>query len=141
MRGQASTVKPSNPKVVDEFMNTFSHPLLPVAMAVREAILRADPNIGEEIKWNAPAFFFSGTMQEGNPKEYRRYLVVFNFHRKDCLRLVFWHGDRAADKSGFLQGDYPDGRRLGMISSTEDLALKSTALRNALRAQIKYLAA
>ncbi|MBK7783115.1 MAG: hypothetical protein IPJ57_01270 [Gemmatimonadetes bacterium] len=66
---------------------------------MRRAILAADARIGEEIKWNAPAFFYTGPMAPFDPKEYRRHLVVFNFYRQDGLRLVFWHGDRAKDRT------------------------------------------
>src|SRR5215831_5735689 len=82
--------------------------------------LEADPEIEEEIKWNAPTFFFTGHMKPSDPKEYKRYLVVFNLFKKDCIRLVFWGGARADDESGFLQGDYADGRRLAMFSSMQD---------------------
>jgi hypothetical protein len=82
-----------------------------------------DRSIGEEIKWNAPAFFYTGSMEPFDPKEYKR-------HRR---------GDRAEDKSGFLEGDYRDGRRLAMISSLEDLKAHKKALVAALKAQIDAL--
>lgn len=79
-------------------------------------------------------------MKPFNPKEYRRHLIVFNFFRKDCLRLVFWHGDRASDKSGFLEGKYPDGRRLAMLSSVAELKARKKALVEALKSQLKDIA-
>lgn len=75
------------------------------------------------------------------PKEFRRHLVVFNFYRKDCIRLVFWHGDRAKDKSGFLTGDYPDGRRLAIVSSAAELKARKKALAAVLKAQLKHIRA
>jgi len=33
--------------------------------------------------------FYAGEMKPFNPKEYKRYIVVFNLYRKDCIRLVF----------------------------------------------------
>jgi hypothetical protein len=50
---------------------------------------------------------------------------------------VFWRGDRAKDKSGFLEGDYADGRRLAHFSSAKDLAAGKTALVKTLKAQLK----
>ena len=120
-------------------MKSLEHPLSDLAQALRRTILAADHRIGEEIKWNAPAFFFTGAMKPFDPKEYRRHLVVFNFYRKDCLRLVFWHGDRADDKSGLLEGDYADGRRLATFFSPEDLNRRRKALVNALKAQLKHI--
>ena len=139
MLGKNQTTKPSDSAAVDAFMKTLKHPLADLAEALRRVILAVDPAIGEEIKWNAPAFFYTGPMEPFNPKEYRRHLVVFNFYRKHCLRLVFWRGDRANDKSRLLEGDYPDGRRLAHFSSLKDLTSRKKALANALKAQLKYM--
>ena len=66
-------------------------------------------------------------------------LVVFNFYRKDCIRLVFWRGDRANDKSGFLEGENPDGRSLAVLSSLEHLRSRKKALVAVLKAQLKQM--
>ena len=132
--------KPSDPEAVDAYMKKLKHPLAALTESLRQTILAADRSIGEEIKWNAPAFFYTGAMQPFDPKEYRRHLVVFNFFRKDCIRLVFWHGDRAKDKSGLLEGDYADGRRLAHISTAKDLAARKKALVAVLRAQLRHIA-
>lgn len=133
--------EPSDPEAVDAFLARHKHPLIHLAKAIRAAILAAAPGIGEEIKWNAPAFFFTGPMKPFPPKEFRRHLVVFNFYRRDCIRLVFWHGDRAKDKSGFLTGDYPDGRRLAIVSSAAELKARKKALAAVLKAQLKHIRA
>ena len=101
--------------------------------------MKADPKIGEEIKWNAPAFFYTGAMKPFAPKEYRRYLVIFNLFKKDCVRLVFWHGAEADDKSGFLEGDYADGRRLALFHDMKDVASKKKALQKTLKSQLERL--
>ena len=134
-----SVTKPSDPTAVDAYMQKLTHPLADLAAALRTAILAADVSIGEEIKWNAPAFFYTGPMKPFNPKEYRRHLAVFNFYRKDSIRLVFWHGDRANDRSGFLEGEYPDGRRLAVLESLEQLHRRKKALIAALKAQLKHM--
>jgi hypothetical protein len=100
------STKPSDSMSVDAYMAALKHPLAALASEVRKTILATHRSIGEEIKWNAPAFFYTGAMKPFNPKEYRRHLVVFNFFRKDALRLVFWHGDRAEEATGFLEGAY-----------------------------------
>jgi len=63
-----------------------------VVEALRQLILSTDPEIGEEVKWNAPTFFYSGEMRSFDPKEYKRYLIVFNLFKQDCIRLVFPSG-------------------------------------------------
>jgi hypothetical protein len=139
MPSPSTDTKPSNPSTVDSYMWSLKHPLSDLAEKLRQAIVAADPTIGEEIKWNAPAFFYTGPMKPFDAKEYRRHLVVFNFFRKDCIRLVFWRGDRAGDKSGLLEGDYADGRRLAHFSSLKELASRKTALTRALKSQLKHV--
>jgi len=136
---EAKTTKPSDSAAVDAYLNALKHPLAELAKKLRRAILAADRTIGEEIKWNAPAFFYTGPMKPFDPKEYRRHLVVFNFYRKDCIRLVFWHGDRANDKSGLLEGDYPDGRRLAHFADAKELTSRKKALTAVLKAQLKKI--
>jgi hypothetical protein len=131
--------KASDPAAVDAYLKVAKHPLLPVVVALRKIILKTDPQIGEEIKWNAPAFFYAGPMKPSDPKEYRRYLIIFNLAKKDCVRLVFWRGDRAGDKSGFLTGDYADGRRLATVASMIEVKTRTMALQAALRKQLKHL--
>ena len=101
------TTKPSEPDKVDAYMKKLKHPPKPIVEALREVILGIDDEIGEEIKWNKPTFFYGGPMKAFNPKEYRRYIVVFNLYRKDCIRLIFPSGAKIGDKSGLLEGDYP----------------------------------
>ncbi|OYU33011.1 MAG: hypothetical protein CFE39_00780 [Comamonadaceae bacterium PBBC2] len=134
-----ATTKPTDTAAVDAYMQTLKHPLADLAALLRKTILAADKSIGEEIKWNAPAFFFTGPMEPFNPKEYRRHLVVFNFYRKDCIRLVFWHGDRANDQTGFLEGAYSDGRRLAVLAGADELKDRKKAMLSALKAQLRHM--
>ena len=100
-----TTTKPSEPEKVDAFIKRLKHPLKDVVVSLRKIILEADSEIGEEIKWNAPTYFYTGEMEQSDPKLYKRYLIVFNLFKKDCIRLVFWGGAKVSDMSGFLQGD------------------------------------
>lgn len=133
------TTKASESAVVEAYMKRLRHPLADVVEALRQSILKADPEIGEEIKWNAPAFFYTGEMKPFDPKEYKRYLVVFNLFKKECIRLVFWGGAKADDKSGFLEGNYVDGRRLALFHDMKDVTSKKKALQNTLKLQLKHL--
>src|SRR5690349_19646028 len=107
---ESDSIKLSEPEAVDAYMKKLKHPLVKVVEALRKIILSADKEIGEEIKWNAPTFFYSEKMKPFNPKEYKRYIIVFNLYKKDCIRLVFPSGAKVNDTSGLLQGDYADGR-------------------------------
>ena len=55
--------KESDPEAVDAYMQKLKHPLADLAAALRSTILAPDKRIGEEIKWNAPAFFSMGPME------------------------------------------------------------------------------
>ena len=136
---QPALTKPSEPEKVDAYMQGLTHPLAKVVEALRKIILSTDREIGEEIKWNAPTFFYSGEMKPSNPKEYKRYLVVFNLYRKDCIRLVFPSGARVNDKSGLLEGNYADGRRLALFHNMEEVISKQTPLQSAIRKWLETL--
>lgn len=56
-------------EAVDSFIKKLKHPMKDVAKLLRETILSADKRIGEEIAWNAPAFYFNGKMKPFDPKE------------------------------------------------------------------------
>ncbi len=133
----AFTTKPSEPEKVDAYMNVLKHPLADVVEALRRIILSTDKEIGEEIKWNAPTFFYSGEMAPSDPKKYKRYIVVFNLFKKDCIRLVFPSGAKVDDASGLLEGEYADGRRLAMFSSMQEVKTKKAGLQRVIR---KWLA-
>jgi hypothetical protein len=133
------TTKPSEPDKVNAYMKRLKHPLTKVVAALRRTILKTDRSIGEEIKWNAPTFFYTGDMPASDPKQYRRYLVVFNLYRKDCIRLVFWGGAGVKDTSGFLEGDYADGRRLASFYNLKDVTSRRSNLQRVLRRQLKLL--
>jgi Domain of unknown function (DU1801). len=133
------STRPSDTAKVDAYMGKLVHPLSDVLQALRQVILAAQPEVGEEIKWNAPTFFFAGEMADSDPKEYKRYLIVSNLFQKDCIRLVFWQGGRVNDNSGFLEGDYKDGRRLAKFCSVLDVEAKKDRLMEIVREQIRLL--
>ena len=121
------SIKPSEPDKVNDYMKKLKHPLAAVVEALRRIIVSTDSEIGEEIKWNAPTFFYAGEMGPFNPKEYKRYIVVFNLYKKDCIRLVFPSGAKVKDTSGLLEGDYADGRRLALFYDLKDVKSKEKA--------------
>ena len=96
-------------------------------------------SIIEGIKWNAPTFFYAGEMGPFNPKEYKRYIVVFNLYKKDFIRLVFPSGANVGDASRLLQGDYADGRRLAMFYDLKDVKDKEKALQGIIKKWLSLL--
>jgi hypothetical protein len=134
-----SVTKASESEKVDAYVASLKQPLAQVVKNLRRIILSISNEIGEEIKWNAPTFFYAGPMKPTNPKEYRRYIVVFNLLRKDCIRLVFPSGAKVKDSSGLLEGDYADGRRLAMFYDVKDVRSKEKALRAVVTRWLKLL--
>ena len=134
-----STTKPSEPEKVNAYLRKLRHPLASVVKALRQIILHTDKEIGEEIKWNAPTFFCAGQMKPFDPKEDKRYIVVFNLYRQDCIRLVFPSGAKVKDPSGLLEGDYADGRRLAMFFGLKDVKAKQKALENVIGQWLQLL--
>lgn len=105
---------------------------------LRQIILSTDPDIGEEIKWNAPTFFYAGEMLPSDPKAYKKYIIVMNLHKGRIL-LVFPNGAKINDATGFLEGDYKDGRRLHYFKDMEDVLTHKNALQNVIKAWIKLV--
>jgi hypothetical protein len=137
--GTGKNIKPSEPEKVDAYMKAVKHPLKKLIENLRQIILDSDPSVGEEIKWNAPTFFYTGEMRPFNPKEYKRYIIVFNLFRKECIRLVFPSGAKLNDKLGLLEGDYADGRRLALFYSPEDVKSRGKDLQKLIKTWLKLL--
>jgi hypothetical protein len=131
--------KPSETEKVDEYMNKFQHPLKEVMEKLREFILSIDKTIGEEVKWNAPTFFYTGELKKSDPKVFKRYLIVSNVHRKDYIMLVLPHGADADDNSGFLEGEYTDGRRLLKFHDLKELESKKKQLKKVVKDLLKNI--
>jgi hypothetical protein len=122
------TSQASAPELVDVFLEKLKHPKRKELKALREIILQSHKEAGETIAWNAPAFFYTGKMVPFKPKEYKRYLLVSNYYRKDCIRLVFLKAATVKDPSGLLEGNYADGRRMAVFHSMEEVNAASREL-------------
>ncbi|HTU10799.1 MAG TPA: DUF1801 domain-containing protein [Allosphingosinicella sp.] len=79
---------------VDAYMAALDHPLKEVVEAVRAALVGADPEVGERIKWNAPSFTWLGEDR-----------VTFNLRPGAPVLLVFHRGARAKGDDGFAFAD------------------------------------
>lgn len=102
---------------------------------LRKFILKIDKSIGERIKWNNPSFYYTGEMKPFDPKEYKREIIVFNLH-KNRIMLVFPSGAKVKDKSGFLTGDFKDGRRIVIFEDLDDVKARQKNLQQVI---VKWL--
>lgn len=99
---------------------------------IRQTILNTSPEIDERIKWNNPSFYYTGPIKEFDPKEYKREIIVFNLF-KGRIMLVFPSGAKVNNTSGFLTGDYKDGRRIAMFKDLDDLKSKEKILESIIK--------
>ena len=121
----------SDTEAVTGYIRQLEEPIRSIVDALRQVILGIDAEIAEEIKWNAPSFYYSGEMKPFDPKEYKRYIIVMNLHKR--MLLVFPSGAKIDNTSGLLTGDYADGRRLLYIKSADDVKAVKPALGAAIR--------
>ncbi len=98
---------------------------------LRQVILSIDTEIGEHIKWNSPAFYFSGEMKPFDPKEYKRDILVMNL-RNEKIMCVLPTGMKIVKNTDILEGKYTDGRRMINFKNLEDIKAKEKQLRNAI---------
>ncbi len=134
---QTELTQISDSASVDKYMAKLKHPMKDAAEEIREIILAADKTIGEEIAWNAPSFFYTGKMKPFNPKEYKRFIVNFNFTKKDCIRLIFLRAGELNSK--LLEGDYADGRRLALFHNMKEVKASKKELQKVVKALVEQI--
>lgn len=127
----ASKISTDTEKVAD-IIGKHEPAVAEIIRFLRDVILETDPEISEQIKWNSPAFYYTGDMKPFDPKEYKRDIVVMNLHRGRIL-LVFPTGARINDTTGILEGKYTDGRKMVTIADMDDARARADALQTVLR--------
>ncbi|HXL58799.1 MAG TPA: DUF1801 domain-containing protein [Chitinophagaceae bacterium] len=123
---------------VNEHIKKLEPTLAKVVETLRQIILSTDKEIGERIKWNNPSFYYTGEMKEFDPKEYKRDMIVMNLF-KDRIMLVFPSGAKVNDKSGLLEGNYKDGRRISIFKDLNDVKEKQKALQRIIKDWLKLV--
>ena len=86
-----------NPEV-DAFLAGTAHPRTDEIERLRSAILDADPEISETVKWRAPNFRFGGVDR-----------VTFRLQPGDVVQLVLHRGAKVRDDSDTYVFDDPSG--------------------------------
>jgi hypothetical protein len=124
--------KKAEPATVARYIETLESTLAALVETVRKIILETSPEIGEQIKWNSPSFFYTGDIKPFDPKEYKRDIAVMNLH-KGYVLLVLPTGAKVADPSKILEGNYTDGRRLVTIKDIDSAMQKKDALQQVIR--------
>jgi|SRR5688572_4584985 len=131
-KSSKKSVPPVNEEQVSLIIEKLDPSLGKLVQKIRKAILETDPEIAEQVKWNSPAFYYTGDMKPFDPKEYKRDIVVINLHRGKPV-LIFPTGASISDTTGLLEGKYSDGRRIVNIKDEKDFESKKDALQIVLR--------
>jgi hypothetical protein len=128
----SKAIKLSDREQVTEHIQKLAPEIRKDIELIRQIILSTDKEIGERIKWNNPSFYYTGEMKPFDPKEYKREIIVLNLY-KSRIMLVFPSGAKINDKSGLMEGDYKDGRRLIIFKDMDDILLKKNELQQMIR--------
>ena len=128
----AKAIKLTDSEQVTEHINKLEPGLRKIIQSLRDIIVSTDREIGERIKWNNPSFYYTGEMKPFDPKEYKREIIVFNLY-KGRIMLVFPSGAKINDRSGLLQGEYKDGRRITIFKDMEDVRSKEKLLQTVIK--------
>ena len=134
----ANAIKLSDEQQVTAHIEKLDPALAEIVQTIREIILNTDKEISERIKWNNPSFYYAGEMKPFDPKEYKSDIAVFNLHKGRSM-LVFPDGAKINDRSGLLEGDYKDGRRIAFFKDMNDVKSKETALRNVIKEWVRLV--
>jgi len=118
----------TNSNKVSAHIKRLEAPIAAATQYLRQVILNTDKQIGEQIKWNSPCFYYTGPIKPFDPKEYKRDIVVVNLHKGNIL-LVFPTGAKIIDTSGLLEGNFTDGRRLVRFKDIDDIKAKQEPLK------------
>lgn len=113
---------------VEHFMANLDHPLKAEVEALRAIIKGVNPNIREEIKWNAPSFSYID----------KDYIATFHLRATQHVHLVFHNPAIASIDSPILEGDYVD-RRMAYFLNMEDVQAKKAALEAVVQALIERM--
>ncbi len=126
---KTTSPEPSEKEQVTAHIKELDPVVAKIVESLRKIILSTDKEIGEHIKWNNPAFYYTGKMKPFNPKEHKREIIVFNLF-KGRIMLVFPSGAKVNDTTGFLEGEYKDGRRIVIFKDLKDVSSKKKILQS-----------
>lgn len=125
---------------VTAYFAQLDHPLKDAAEQLRGILLSANHSVGEQIKWNSPAFYFTGELKNADPKAYKGDLVVFHLRRKDEILLIFPNGAQIEDPTGLLGGKFTDTRKSISFTSLEQVTANAEALSTVMNILVKWVA-
>ena len=109
---------------VEAWFETYHNPQKELVRAVRSIILDVDTLMSEAINWKAPTFMYGGNLASFYPRSTKH------------VALMFHTGASLPDPTGLLEGEGGTSR-VARFSDADDLATKTDALRDLVRARIR----
>lgn len=125
-------IKLSDSEQVSQHIQKLQPAEQPVVEYLRQLILSVNDKIAEHIKWNSPAFYYTGEMKAFDPKEYKRDILVMNL-RKGKIMCVLPTGMAIKKNTEILEGTYTDGRRMITFADLSDIKKKEQKLKNTIK--------
>ena len=123
-------------EAVDALMSALEHPHKPAIEVLRQAILGADPAIGEGVKWNAPSFRTHAYFGTVHLRARRGILLIL--HRDAKMRALPEQGLDIDDPDGLLHWLAADRAQVG-FADAGDVQRRAPALQALLRQWIAAL--
>lgn len=119
---------------VDAFMTALEHPHKAAIAAIREVMRRADPSIGEGVKWNVPSFRTQG------------YFATIHLRAKVGIGLILHLGAKVR-KEASVHIEDPDGllvwlaadRAVVHFADVDDVRGREAALQAVVRQWIAFV--
>ncbi len=127
-----SKVEIKTSELVSQYIGKLPQDIQPAIEYLRQLILSIDNEIAEHIKWNSPAFYFSGEMKAFEANEYKRDILVMNLRNRKIM-CVLPTGMNIKNSTQILEGNYADGRRMISFKDLDDIKLKELQLKDTIR--------
>lgn len=106
---------------------------------MRDLLLASHSSVGEQIKWNSPAFYYTGELKNADPKTYKGDLVVFHLRRKEEVLLIFPNGAKIDDPTGLLGGKFTDTRKSISYKSLEQVNADAKKLATVMNLLVEWV--
>lgn len=123
-------------EAVETLLRSLAHPMKSEIQLIRAAILGADLNIKEGVKWNAPSF------------RTHEYFATTNLRQKEGIGVILHLGAKIRDvEPNSLKVEDPTGllmwlaadRAMVMFTSATDFEVKKPAFVALIRAWIRHV--
>lgn len=112
-------------KKVDEFLAKLDHPLKKEMAALRDTIMKAHPEITEDVKWGGPSFYYKGDIATFSPRV------------KDAAVLVFHQAEGLTP--GKVLEPAPKGKAYAKFKSMAEVEAKGKGLQAVIKQWVQLM--